>query len=493
MIPLFVSVAVLLVIFGGLLAAADAALSVLSRADLLEIASTSRARKSLVAIAADVGAHVNAVNFMRVVAETTAAVLVTLAFAYVFTEWWWALLASAFIMTVASFVLVGSSPRSVGRVHARAVVRVSAWTVHAIRLFLGPVAAALVAIGNRVTPGRTATFSSEEQLLSMADEATELDVLEEDDRELIHSIFEFSDTVVREVMIPRTDMVTIDSDESIGAAMGLFLSRGVSRVPVIGVDVDEVIGVLYLRDVARLSYERPAGLDTVTLDSLVRHALFIPESKKADDTLRQMQLESNHLAMVVDEYGGIAGLVTLEDLIEELVGDISDEYDHEVIEIEDLGDGRFRVSARLPVDELGELFELDLDDDDVDSVGGLITKALGRLPLAGSVATISGLILTAERTEGRRKRLSTVLVERDQALSDAMAAFNPPRSKESKPKESKPKESKPKESKPKESKPKESKPKESKPRDAKPKDSKAAESEPEEAKATVSTSTEDGD
>jgi CBS domain containing-hemolysin-like protein len=493
MIPLFVSVAVLLVIFGGLLAAADAALSVLSRADLLEIASTSRARKSLVAIAADVGAHVNAVNFMRVVAETTAAVLVTLAFAYVFTEWWWALLASAFIMTVASFVLVGSSPRSVGRVHARAVVRVSAWTVHAIRLFLGPVAAALVAIGNRVTPGRTATFSSEEQLLSMVDEATELDVLEEDDRELIHSIFEFSDTVVREVMIPRTDMVTIDSDESIGAAMGLFLSRGVSRVPVIGVDVDEVIGVLYLRDVARLSYERPAGLDTVTLDSLVRHALFIPESKKADDTLRQMQLESNHLAMVVDEYGGIAGLVTLEDLIEELVGDISDEYDHEVIEIEDLGDGRFRVSARLPVDELGELFELDLDDDDVDSVGGLITKALGRLPLAGSVATISGLILTAERTEGRRKRLSTVLVERDQALSDAMAAFNPPRSKESKPKESKPKESKPKESKPKESKPKESKPKESKPRDAKPKDSKAAESEPEEAKATVSTSTEDGD
>jgi CBS domain containing-hemolysin-like protein len=429
MIPLFVSVAVLLVILGGLLAAADAALSVLSRADLLEIASTARAKKSLTAIAADVGAHVNAVNFTRVVAETTAAVLVTLAFAYLFTDWWWALLASAFIMTVASFVLVGSSPRSVGRVHARAVVRVSAWPVHAIRLFLGPVAAALVAIGNRVTPGRTAT-SSEEQLLSMVDEATELDVLEEDDRELIHSIFEFSDTVVREVMVPRTDMVTIDSDETIGAAMGLFLSRGVSRVPVIGVDVDEVIGVLYLRDVARLSYERPKGLDGVTVDSLVRPALFIPESKKADDTLRQMQLESNHLAMVVDEYGGIAGLVTLEDLIEELVGDISDEYDREVVEIEDLGDRRYRVSARLPVDELGELFQIDLEDDDVDSVGGLITKALGRLPLPGSVATFSGLILTAERTEGRRKRLSTVLVERDQALSDAQAAFSRPKNKE---------------------------------------------------------------
>ncbi len=422
MIPIFLSAAVVLVVFGGLLAAADAALGVLSRVDLLEIANGSRARRSLIAIAGDVGAHINSINFMRVVSETTAAVLVSLSLAYVL-DWWWALLISAFIMTVVSFVLVGSSPRSVGRVHARRVVQLSAWVIHAIRVALGPVAAALVTIGNRVTPGRTATFSSEEQLLSMVDEATEQDVLEEDDRELIHSIFEFNDTVVREVMIPRTDMVTIDSDEDVGTAMGLFLSKGVSRMPVIGEDVDSVLGILYLRDVARLSYERPTGLDGVTVDSLARSALFIPESKKADDTLRQMQVESNHLAMVVDEYGGISGLVTLEDLIEELVGDISDEYDREVVEIEDLGDGRFRVAARLPVDELGELFEIDLDDDDVDSVGGLLAKALGRLPLAGSVASYSGLILTAERTEGRRKRLSTVLVERDQALIDAQAAF----------------------------------------------------------------------
>ena len=137
-----------------------------------------------------------------------------------------------------------------------------------------------------------------------------------------------------------------------------------------------------------------------------------------------MQLESNHLAMVVDEYGGIAGLVTLEDLIEELVGDISDEYDHEVALVEDLGDGRYRVSARLPVDELGELFGIELDDDEVDSVGGLLAKALGRLPHPGAVATYSGLVLTAERTEGRRKRLSTVLAERDQSLIDAQAAFS---------------------------------------------------------------------
>jgi CBS domain containing-hemolysin-like protein len=426
MIPIFVSVAVLLVIFGGLLAAADAALGVLSRNDLLEIADNSRARNALLAIAGDVGAHVNAVNFMRVVAETTAAVLVSLSFAYVFADWWWALLVSALIMTTVSFVLVGSSPRSVGRVHARTIARWSAWVVHAIRVSLGPIAAALVAVGNRVTPGRRASFSSEEQLLSMVDEATDDNVLEEDDRELIHSIFEFNDTVVREVMIPRTDMVTIDDTEHLGAAMGLFLSTGFSRMPVMGDDVDEVRGILYLRDVARLSYERPLGMDGLTVAELVRPALFIPESKKADDTLRQMQLESNHLAMVVDEYGGIAGLVTLEDLIEELVGDISDEYDREIVEVEKLDDGMFRVSARLPVDELGELFSIDLDDDDVDSVGGLLTKALGRLPLPGSVATYSGLILTAERTEGRRKRLSTVLVERDQALIDAQAAFGKP-------------------------------------------------------------------
>jgi CBS domain containing-hemolysin-like protein len=425
-ITIFVLAAVVLVIFGGLLAAADSALSVLSRTDLVDLAANSRSRRSLLAIAGDIGAHVNSINFMRVVSETTAAVLVSLAFAYSLKDWWWALLASALIMTAVSFVLVGSSPRSVGRAHSHGVMRFAAGIIHTIRLILGPIANALVAIGNRVTPGRpkNATFSSEEQLLSMVDEATELDVLEEDDRELIHSIFEFNDTVVREVMVPRTDMVTVDGDEKLDSAMGLFLSRGVSRMPVLGDDVDEVVGILYLRDVARLEFEATKGHETQTAAHLARKALFVPESKKADDTLRLMQAESNHLAMVVDEYGGIAGLVTLEDLIEELVGDISDEYDREVPDFEDLGDGRYRVAARMPVDELGDLFGIELEDDDVDSVGGLLTKAVGRLPVAGSTGSISGLVLTAERTEGRRKRVSTVLVERDQTLIDAQAAFD---------------------------------------------------------------------
>ncbi|WP_165064461.1 hemolysin family protein [Marisediminicola senii] len=425
MITVFLGIAVVLVVFGGLLAAADSAMSVTSRADLLDMSTSARSRASLQAIAGDIDAHVNAINFMRVVSETTAAVLVTLSLEFVFRELWLTLLVSALVMTVVSFVLVGSSPRSVGREHSRALLRFAAPTIRAVRIGLGPIPAGLVALGNRVTPGRpkTATFSSEEQLLSMVDEATELEVLEEDDRELIHSIFEFNQTVVREVMIPRTDMVIIDHDASIATAMDLFLTRGNSRMPVIGTDIDDVLGVLYLRDVARYSFERPIGEADITVAELARPAAFAPESKKADEMLRQMQLESNHLAMVVDEYGGIAGLVTMEDLIEELVGDISDEYDREVVEIEELANGQYRVSARLPVDELGELFDIELDDDDVDSVGGLLTKALGRLPLPGSRATHSGLVLIAERTEGRRKRLSTVLVERDQALIDAQAAF----------------------------------------------------------------------
>ncbi|QEO13143.1 HlyC/CorC family transporter [Agromyces intestinalis] len=422
---LFLAAALVLVAFGGLMAAVDAALATLSRADLVDLALASRARRSLLAIADDTGAHVNAVNFTRIIAETTAAVLVTLAFTSFADNVWWALLWSALIMTGVSFVLVGASPRSVGRAHARGVLRVAAPVVRFIRLLLGPIANALVALGNRVTPSR-ARFSgvaSEEQLLSIVDDATEHDVLEEEDRELIHSIFEFNATVVREVMVPRTDMVTIESTAHLPHAMAVFLGAGYSRIPVVGRDADDVIGVLYLRDLAKVGFERSLDAETLTVGELVRPAAYVPESMKADALLRRMQRESNHLAMVVDEYGGIAGLVTLEDLIEELVGDISDEYDREAAQVEPLDGGRFRVNARLAIDELGELFGIELDDDDVDSVGGLLTKELGRLPQPGERVAVSGLVLEAERTEGRRRRISTILAWADQALIDVRAAF----------------------------------------------------------------------
>lgn len=421
----FFAVATALVALGGLFAAIDAALGVLSRNDLIELASERKKPQRLLKISADIGAHVNALNFLRIVAETIAAVLITIAFSTVFDQWWVVLAISAAIMIAVSFVLVGSSPRSVGRAHPRVMLQYTAGLVRAIRILTGPVADALVLLGNRVTPGRprSATFSSEEQLLSMVDEATDLDVLEVEDRELIHSIFEFNDTIVREVMVPRTDMITLDADQTVAEAMALFLEKGVSRIPVIGESSDDIVGVAYLRDVTRLTVETPETAGALLVASIAKPAQFLPESKKADDALRQLQLESNHLALVVDEYGGIAGLVTMEDLIEELIGDITDEYDREQSASEQLDENRFRVSARMPVDELGDLFGIELDDDDVDTVGGLLTKHLDRLPVAGSTVEIDGLHLTAERTEGRRKRVVTVLVEADQALIDAKLAF----------------------------------------------------------------------
>ncbi|GGL84087.1 HlyC/CorC family transporter [Curtobacterium sp. Csp1] len=426
LVAVLLAVAFVLVVVGGLLAASDAALTVLSRADLDEIAKDSSRRRAIEAIADDVGAHVNALNFVRVLAETAAAVLVTIALVTVFDTWWVALIVSAAIMTAVSFVLVGSSPRSVGRAHAERFIAATGGLVRGVRIVLGPLAGLLVAIGDRVTPGRgrsASTVSSEEQLLSLVDEATESNVLEQDDRELIHSVFEFSDTLVREVMVPRTDMLTVDGDDTLAAGMEQFLVAGVSRMPVTGKDSDDVLGVLYLRDVSRALYERQgAGQEPVT--TLLRPAEFVPESKHADDTLRHMQLAKNHLVLVVDEYGGVAGLVTMEDLIEELVGDISDEYDRTVVDRTEVEPGVWRIAARLPIDELGDLFGIELEDDDVDTAGGLLTKELGRLPASGEQVSVSGLLLTADRVEGKRRHLVTVLAERTAALQDAEDALD---------------------------------------------------------------------
>ncbi len=414
MTALFLVAALVLVAFGGLMAACDAAIVSLSRADLQETALRSRFRGSLLAIAADAGAHVNAVNFLRVLAETSAAVLVTLAVASFIDQVWLVLLVAAVIMTAVSFVLVGASPRSVGRTHPRQVLQVSAPVVRGARLLLGPFADLLVWLGNRVTPGRarSTSFTSEEQLLSMVDQATEAKVLERDDRELIHSIFEWGDTVVREVMVPRTDMVTVEGTTQADAAMRLLLQRALSRVPVRARDTDDIIGVLHLRDVARVLTEKPKRRAAPTAAELVRPVLFVPDSKKADETLRAMQTASNHLAMVVDEYGGIAGLVTLEDLIEELVGEITDESDRVAPEAVGAGEGRWLVPARMQLDELADLVDREVEDEDVESVGGLLTKRLDRLPMLGDRVQVQGLALTAERVEGRRRGVTRVLVER---------------------------------------------------------------------------------
>ena len=250
---------------------------------------------------------------------------------------------------------------------------------------------------------------TESQLRDQLDLAAESPTWEKDERDLIKSVFELGDTLAREVMVPRTDMVTVGADEPLRRVMKLFLRSGYSRIPVVGDSVDEVVGVAYFKDIARLIAENPIAADR-QVRAVVRTPVFIPESKPIDELLREMQAAASHITLVVDEYGGIAGLLTIEDILEELVGELTDEHDRaRNDEPADLGNGKWRVSARMPVDQLGDLFHIELDHDDVDTVGGLLAKALGSVPLAGSAADVDGLHLVAERTEGRRKQVVTVI------------------------------------------------------------------------------------
>ena len=250
-----------------------------------------------------------------------------------------------------------------------------------------------------------------------------LDVPEEFEQELLDSVEEFGETIVREIMVPRIDMATVPADSNLTKAMSIFLRRGYSRLPVVGKNIDDISGILYVKDVARILHEAPAKMDKTLVSEISRPVIFVPESKPVDDLLRDMQLSSTHIAVIVDEYGGVAGLATMEDVIEEIVGEISDEYDRDVPDVDDLGDGRFRVSASFSLAELGEQFDLDLEDEDVDSVGGLFAKQLGRLPGRGDEVTVSGIQIIADRIEGRRKRLITVILKKDENLADAQSAF----------------------------------------------------------------------
>jgi CBS domain containing-hemolysin-like protein len=201
--------------------------------------------------------------------------------------------------------------------------------------------------------------------------------------------------------------------------MSLALRSGFSRIPVIGDNIDDIVGVAYLKDVTRRVYDNRQSEMTEKVEQVMRPAAYVPDSKPADELLREMQLQRIHLSIVLDEYGGTAGLVTIEDILEEIVGEITDEYDVESRSIERLDDGSVRVSSRLPIHELGEAFDLDLDDEDVDSVGGLLAKYLDKVPIPGSEATVEGLLLLAEGPVGRRNRIPTILVTKVEPKSDS--------------------------------------------------------------------------
>jgi CBS domain containing-hemolysin-like protein len=213
-------------------------------------------------------------------------------------------------------------------------------------------------------------------------------------------------------MVPRNDVVFIERHKNLRQTMSLFLRSGYSRVPVVGENLDDIVGFAYLKDVARRVFDRKDAETTEQVESVMRSVLWVPDSKPADDLLREMQQSRKHIAVVVDEYGGTAGLVTIEDLLEEIVGEITDEYDAEQAEATTLEDGSVRVPARFPIDDLDELFGIDVEDEDVDSVLGLMAKHLGRVPIAGAHVEAHGLRFVAEAATGRRNRIESVLVSR---------------------------------------------------------------------------------
>jgi len=403
------------IVVAFVMAAAESSQSRLSRHRAAELIEEGRRGASALAIVlADSAAYLSAAAFVRVLTESAAAVLITLTVVDWVKGFWPALLISIGVMAVVSFVLVGVSPRTLGRQHADRVSLLTAPILVLVRRVLGPVARLLVALGNAVTPGRgfrNGPFDSEAELRDLVDMAEEDRLIEAGERQMIHSVFELGDTVVREVMVPRTDMVTMDQDKTLRQAMSLFLRSGFSRIPVVGDGPDDVLGLLYFKDVARRVYG-----DVKAAKLPVRHQmrppLYIPESKPIDDLLREMQKEQNHFAVVIDEYGGTAGLVTLEDILEEIVGEIDDEYDREAPGVEQLEDGSTRVPATMHVDDLADLFEVTLEEDEVDTVGGLLGKTIGLVPIPGSRGEVAGLSLTAERMAGRRHRIDTVIVRR---------------------------------------------------------------------------------
>ncbi len=353
------------------------------------------------------------------------------------------------VMVLVSYVAVGVSPRTIGRQHPLNTATAASYVLLPLARVLGPVPKLLILIGNALTPGkgfRQGPFASEAELRALVDLAEQDSLIEDEERRMVHSVFELGDTIVREVMVPRTDLVMIERSKTIRQALTLALRSGFSRIPVEGENEDDIVGIVYLKDLARrVHINREAESEPVS--SLMRPASFVPDTKNAGDLLREMQRMRNHVAVVVDEYGGTAGLVTIEDILEEIVGEITDEYDRELPPVEDLGDGRFRVTSRLDIGDLGELYGVELDDEDVETVGGLLAKSLGRVPIPGASAVVvlpedaastasssagypnsgfpsgsfgppgaagpapAALRLTAESVAGRRNRIGTVLVD----------------------------------------------------------------------------------
>ena len=423
---------IFLLFFAGFLAGTESALSNLSRVFIEHKSATkSRSSRALTKFAADPSRFLNVVLLVRKSAEFGAAALVAQIALNQISNQREALALTVLVMVVASYVLVGVGPRTLGKQHPEKWALPGAVVALLLARVLSPVTRLLIAIGNAITPGKgfkKGPFSTEAEFRDLVDQARERGFVEEDEHEMIHSVFELGDTLVREVMVPRTEMVYIERGKTLRQALSLALRSGYSRIPVIGEDLDDIVGIAYVKDLAKRSHDYREAEQSERVEELMRPANFVPENKMADELLKEMQSEQIHLAIVVDEYGGTAGLVTIEDILEEIVGEISDEFDDEDDEqLEQLSKSKYRARARIHLEdlerELGITFA-DVDKESVDTLGGLLGKHIGQVPIPGSEITIGSWRFIAERPVGRRKRVGTVLIENEGGENDELGEIN---------------------------------------------------------------------
>jgi len=411
-------VAAVFVAVAAALACAEVGLSRVSRVRVAELAREGRrGAPRLQQALADPPRSLNLLLLLRLVCELSAAGIVT-AYCLDRVDGSLAVVLAVVVMTLVSYVVIGVAPRTIGRQQAERVALLSAGPTLVLARLFGPLPKLLILVGNALTPGkgfREGPFASEAELRDLVELAQQRGVVEQSERDMIESVFELGDTIVRGVMVPRTDIVVIERGKTVRQAVNLLLRSGFSRVPVVGENTDDVIGVVYLKDLVRK--ERAEGGGQVKVEESMREPVFVPESKPVDELLREMQASLGHIAVVVDEYGGTAGLVTIEDVLEEIVGEITDEYDREAPPVEQLEDGSVRVTARLPIEDLEQRYDVQLPHEDVDTVGGLLATLLGRVPIPGATVEVQGLVLVAESAKGRRNQIGTVLVRRSEESS----------------------------------------------------------------------------
>jgi CBS domain containing-hemolysin-like protein len=402
-------VAIALVPLGGLFAAMDTALLTVSVARVDDMIREDRPGSTrLRRVLLDRATYVGLTTLLRIVCEIAATAIVAVVLFDALSPAY-AVLVTVAVMAIVSYVVVGVGPRTLGRQHAYSIGLASAAVLQALGFLIRPITRLLILLGNAITPGkgfRNGPFATEVELRELVDMAEARGVVDAEERRMIQSVFDLGDTSAREVMVPRPEMIWIESVKTPAQAMSLAVRSGHSRIPVIGENPDDVLGIVYLKDLAEHVVSSRWSDESVRVSDVMRPAEFIPDSKPLDRVLSDMQRLRNHMALLVDEYGGIAGLVTIEDVLEEIVGEINDEYDtDEVPPVTDLGDDQMRVSTRLPVEDLGELFGVEIDDDEVDTVGGLIALELGRVPLPGARIETHGLELVAEGGPNRQGRL----------------------------------------------------------------------------------------